>query len=95
MKEIIITNEVVNEVPGFIKETQINFTFNGEAGNFNIQNVAGEKSYEVSYLIGYAHWNPSIADYPAHITFSKSGAIDYSEFLSAFKEKFGIEIPTV
>lgn len=42
MKEIIVTNEFVDEVPGFIKETQV---------NFNIQNVAGEISYEVSYLV--------------------------------------------
>ena len=90
MKEIIVTNEFVDEVPEFIKETQINFTFNGEAGNFNIQNVA-----EVSYLVGYAHWNPSIPDYPSYTTFSENGVIDYVEFLEAFKTKFGVEIPTV
>lgn len=95
MKEIIVTNEFVDEVPGFIKETQVNFTFNGEAGNFNIQNVAGEISYEVSYLVGYAHYNPSIPDYPSYITFSENGVIDYAEFLEAFKTKFGVEIPTV
>lgn len=93
MKEIIVTKEHVDEVPSFIKETQINFTFNGEAGNFNIQNVAGSISYEVSYLVGYAHWNPTWDAFPTHTTFSENGVIDYTEFLEAFKERFGVEIP--
>lgn len=93
MKEIVITNESVNEVPGFIKETTINFTFDGEAGNFNIQNVAGGVTYEVSYLVGYANWNPTWEAYPTHTTFSHEGVIDYTEFLEVFKNKFGIEIP--
>nr|DAD61758.1 MAG TPA: hypothetical protein [Caudoviricetes sp.] len=92
-KEIVITNKVVNEVEGFIKETVVTFEFNGEPGTFTIQDVSDDIYYEVSYLLGYAYWSPTVYGYQSSSTFSND-VIDYSEFLRAFEEKFGNEIPT-
>ena len=94
MKEIVITDKVVNEVEGFIKETVVSFEFDGEDGTFTIQDVSDDIYYEVAYLLGYARWSPTIDEYPSSTTFSNDGIFDYHPFLEAFKNKFGNEIPT-
>lgn len=94
MKEIVITNKIVNEVEGFIKETTVEFSFDGETGTFTITDIDGEISYEVAYLLGYARWNPCVDDYVSSTTFNNDGIFDYRPFLEAFKNKFGNEIPT-
>ena len=94
MKEIVITNKVINEIEGFIKTTTISFEFDGENGTFEIQDVFDDIYYEVSYLLGYARWSPMIDDYPSFTSFHNDGLFDYRPFLEAFKNKFGNEIPT-
>jgi|GEM_PF-6084967 hypothetical protein len=93
MKEIVITNKIVNEVEGFIKETIISFEFDGESGTFTIQDMDDDIYYEVSYILGYAYWSPTIDEYQSSTTFNNDGIIDYREFLKAFETKFGNEIP--
>lgn len=95
MKEITIVNVDKMGFGNFNTET-IKFMFDGYEGRF-IKTTLGDPSdceieYEAGYLTGYAAWNAT-SDH-ANTCFGNT-SMDLSEFMKAFKEKFGIEIPTV
>ena len=89
MKEITITNVSVHELEGFYKDTITEFEFDGIDGRYSCNEMSGETLREVSYGLLYANWN-TIEGYPNH-----TPQIVYQDFMTAFKEKIGIEIPTV
>ncbi len=89
MKEITITNVSVHELEGFYKDTIIEFTFDGVEGRYSCNEMSDETLREVSFGLLYANWN-SIEGYPNHFPQTV-----YPEFMTAFKNKFGVEIPTV
>lgn len=89
MKEIIIVNESVQEIEGICKDTIIEFEFDGVEGRYSCNEMNGKTLREVSYGMLYANWN-TIEGYPNHYP-----QTTYPAFMTAFKEKFGIEIPTV
>lgn len=95
MKELVIlSNETREENEmGFMKV--VKFNFNNIEGSFSTTNICGMEMNDVSYNLGYASWDR--CNNISQNTFSKSDddLFHYVEFLEAFKEKFGIEIPTV
>ena len=93
MKEIKITKSERMGFDSFRTET-IYFVFDEYEGRFIKTFMPYGVEYEVGYTTAYANWNT--ASRSATTLFNTNeGLINYTEFLQAFKEKFGIEIPTV
>jgi hypothetical protein len=93
MKELVILSDVVkeeNEVGSF---RVIKFTFDGFEGKVTTMTLCGLQSNDVIYRLAYAAWDRQ--GYISQNTFMSEvdDIFHYSEFLVAFKEKFGIEIP--
>ena len=93
MKELVIVSTEIREEneTGFFKV--IKFTFNGVEGTLTNMNICGMEINDVSYNLGYASWNGYRII--SQNTFSKADddIFHYSDFINAFKNKFGIEIP--
>lgn len=91
MKEITM---VRTEKMGFgdFRADSIYFMFDGYEGRFIKTIMPYGMEYDVGYLVAYANWNSSGL---VSNTMFGGTCIDLSEFITAFKNKFGIEIPTV
>lgn len=94
MKEITIINTEKMGVDEFSTEITY-FEFDGYEGCFTKTTIGNpddcEIEYEATYITGYAAWN--VTTDAVNTTFTND-VIDYSEFMEAFKHKFGVEIPT-
>ena len=95
MKEIIITKIEKNVINGWFQNFTVEktiFLFNGIEGRFTKTTFDEWVEYEVCFMTGYAIWN-SNSDI-RNTCFGNTTA-DLTDFMSVFKERFGIEIPTV
>lgn len=95
MKELVIlSNEIREENEmGFFKV--VKFMFNGHEGTFTTTNICGMEMNDVAFNLGFASWDRSGNVSKNTFTEVDNDIFNYSEFLEAFNEKFGIEIPTV
>lgn len=93
MKELVIVSSEIkeeNEV-GYFKV--VKFTFDGFEGTFTSLTLCGLQSNDVHYRLGYAAWNRYKTISQNTFKEDVDDIFHYSEFLTAFAEKFGIEIP--
>ena len=95
MKELIIVSDELREENEFGYFRVVKFNFNDFEGTFTSLTICGLQSNDVYYRLGYAAWNR--CNTISQNTFKRDvdDIFHYAEFLQAFKEKFGIEIPTV
>ena len=95
MKELIIVSDELREENEFGYFRVVKFNFNDFEGTFTSLTICGLQSNDVYYRLGYAAWNR--CNTISQNTFKRDvdDIFHYTEFLQAFKEKFGIEIPTV
>ena len=93
MKEIVIISDEVKEENEVGYFRVVKFTFDGFEGKFTSLVLTGLQSNDLMYRLGYAAWDRK--GILSQNTFMKDvdDLFNYSEFLEAVKEKFGIEIP--
>lgn len=95
MKELMIIKTEKMSYKGWFQNFSVEkniFLFNGFEGHFIKTTFEDWVEYQVMYMTGYAIWNSnsSIGD-----TCFGNTTINLADFMSAFKEQFGMEIPTV
>ena len=95
MKELVILGTEVREENemGFFKV--VKFEFNGHEGVFTTTNICGMEINDVSFNLGFASWDRSGNISKNTFTNDDNDIFQYDEFLNAFNEKLGIEIPLV
>ena len=95
MKELVILSTDVKEENemGFFKV--VKFSFNDIEGTFTTTNICGMEMNDISYNLGYASWDKCGNISKNTFSLNDDDLFHYTEFLEAFNEKFGIEIPTV
>ena len=91
MKELVIIKTDKMGFDSFSTETTY-FTFDGCEGRFIKTSIGDKVEYEAGFMTGYAAWN-TVSD-TANTCFGNT-SMDLSEFMNAFHNKFGIDIPTV
>ena len=93
MKEIIIVSDEIKEENEVGYFRVVKFAFNGFEGKFTSLVLCGLVSNDISYRLAYAAWD-RVGNISQNTFMSEVDDIfNYSEFLEAVKEKFGIEIP--
>ena len=95
MKELVIVNTEVREENemGFFRV--VKFMFDGHEGTFTTTNICGMEMNDLSFNLGFASWDRQCNISKNTFNESDNDLFHYTEFLEAFNEKFGIEIPTV
>nr|DAY22971.1 MAG TPA: hypothetical protein [Caudoviricetes sp.] len=89
MKELVVVNQELKEVNTDSALEVVKFTFNDIEGRFAITSLASSNIFHI-YWNGFATWSNGIEWWDTDTTFEKDRD---NEFVEAFKEKFGIEIP--
>lgn len=93
MKELIIVSDELREENEFGYFRVVKFTFNDFEGTFTSLTICSLQSNDVYYRLGYAAWNRYKTISQNTFKEDVDDIFHYSEFLTAFAEKFGIEIP--
>lgn len=96
MKELTIVKTENMKYKGFrdFEVETIYFSFDGIEGRFMKTMFDTWTEYEVKFISGYAAWNTAGDSSRLNTCFGNT-SMDLSEFMLAFKEKFGIKIPAV
>ena len=91
MKDLVIINRELKDVNSDSALEVVKFTFSDIEGRFTITTLGHSNVYHL-YYNGFATWSNDLEWWDVDTSFNKECD---SEFLEAFKNKFGIEIPAV
>lgn len=91
MKELIIIDRELKEVNADSALEVAKFTFNNVEGRFTVTTLGKSSIYHI-YYNGFATWSNEIEWWETDTTFDIEKD---KEFIEAFRNKFGIEVPTV
>lgn len=91
MKELVVVNRELKNVNKDSALEVVKFIFDGIEGRFTITTLGHSNVYHL-YYNGFATWSNDLEWWDADTTFDTKKD---SEFIEAFRNKFGIEIPCI